>query len=482
MDHKRLHTAEFAPSARRLPSYARGDPAGVKSGRPDLNRRPHRPERCALPGCATPRDRSHASGALIGKHSWGARRRPRPSPWRERWILHRIDMAPRRSLGRDASGRFCIAWMHDPPLITSRGASGRFCIAWMHDPPRTAVGDRRRSWGTADGRWGNRRRPLGNRRRPLALADGRWRSPTAVGAPPTAGGEPPTAVAADDPRSLHLRPSGTRDGRDRGLHLCHRRLALELPGLPRRPRDDDRRLGREPEIDRKLRVRLDPALDLGGAPRALPGVEVEVRDRVADVLQELVRDGSLRRGLLVSEEELDVLPLPVLLAGRGGCVGGRGGLGLSQREVSELQARSAGARVLLDQLIHRPELVVGAARTLQVVEHGDRHFGVSGPEIRAVLGDPGDELLDPLGAGDLDLLRAALADRDRDDRGEQTDHAGGEQHARHPGAPDGHTRKTEGESGVWPMPFSPPPRLPFTDPGPCRSPAPALAVHPATAL
>jgi hypothetical protein len=25
------------------------------SGRPDLNRRPHRPERCALPGCATPR-------------------------------------------------------------------------------------------------------------------------------------------------------------------------------------------------------------------------------------------------------------------------------------------------------------------------------------------------------------------------------------------------------------------------------------------
>src|SRR4051794_17056865 len=25
------------------------------SGRPDLNRGPHRPERCALPGCATPR-------------------------------------------------------------------------------------------------------------------------------------------------------------------------------------------------------------------------------------------------------------------------------------------------------------------------------------------------------------------------------------------------------------------------------------------
>src|SRR4051794_23388921 len=27
----------------------------AKSGRPDLNRGPHRPERCALPGCATPR-------------------------------------------------------------------------------------------------------------------------------------------------------------------------------------------------------------------------------------------------------------------------------------------------------------------------------------------------------------------------------------------------------------------------------------------
>src|SRR5262249_33487609 len=27
----------------------------LESGRPDLNRGPHRPERCALPGCATPR-------------------------------------------------------------------------------------------------------------------------------------------------------------------------------------------------------------------------------------------------------------------------------------------------------------------------------------------------------------------------------------------------------------------------------------------
>ncbi len=34
-----------------------------QSGRPDLNRGPHRPERCALPGCATPREASRVSGA-----------------------------------------------------------------------------------------------------------------------------------------------------------------------------------------------------------------------------------------------------------------------------------------------------------------------------------------------------------------------------------------------------------------------------------
>ena len=32
-------------------------PRRYQSGRPDLNRGPHRPERCALPGCATPRGR-----------------------------------------------------------------------------------------------------------------------------------------------------------------------------------------------------------------------------------------------------------------------------------------------------------------------------------------------------------------------------------------------------------------------------------------
>ena len=36
-------------------SSSGGSNEGFSSGRPDLNRGPHRPERCALPGCATPR-------------------------------------------------------------------------------------------------------------------------------------------------------------------------------------------------------------------------------------------------------------------------------------------------------------------------------------------------------------------------------------------------------------------------------------------
>ena len=41
-----------SPAATKRP---RVSGAFQKSGRPDLNRGPHRPERCALPGCATPR-------------------------------------------------------------------------------------------------------------------------------------------------------------------------------------------------------------------------------------------------------------------------------------------------------------------------------------------------------------------------------------------------------------------------------------------
>ena len=65
------------------------------SGRPDLNRGPHRPERCALPGCATPRMNPvcHSRGRPRGLKAPGAfrmpsaagRRRPcRPPAWSAR--------------------------------------------------------------------------------------------------------------------------------------------------------------------------------------------------------------------------------------------------------------------------------------------------------------------------------------------------------------------------------------------------------------
>src|SRR5450755_2099060 len=66
----------------RLMPPRRSSPAATKrprvsgafliSGRPDLNRGPHRPERCALPGCATPRRRAAVS------HSGGVRYRAEP--------------------------------------------------------------------------------------------------------------------------------------------------------------------------------------------------------------------------------------------------------------------------------------------------------------------------------------------------------------------------------------------------------------------
>jgi hypothetical protein len=45
-----------------------------QSGRPDLNRGPHRPERCALPGCATPRSSSSIT-QVRGAASTGRDRR-----------------------------------------------------------------------------------------------------------------------------------------------------------------------------------------------------------------------------------------------------------------------------------------------------------------------------------------------------------------------------------------------------------------------
>jgi hypothetical protein len=50
---RRRHVSSAVHGA--LQSRASPAFAGLLSGRPDLNRGPHRPERCALPGCATPR-------------------------------------------------------------------------------------------------------------------------------------------------------------------------------------------------------------------------------------------------------------------------------------------------------------------------------------------------------------------------------------------------------------------------------------------
>jgi hypothetical protein len=48
--HGRMRTRGFSDATPREKTWE-------WSGRPDLNRRPQRPERCALPGCATPRPR-----------------------------------------------------------------------------------------------------------------------------------------------------------------------------------------------------------------------------------------------------------------------------------------------------------------------------------------------------------------------------------------------------------------------------------------
>ena len=51
------------------------------SGRPDLNRRPHAPQACALPGCATPRPeelRSHRCGPPVCSPAARAAKVPAP--------------------------------------------------------------------------------------------------------------------------------------------------------------------------------------------------------------------------------------------------------------------------------------------------------------------------------------------------------------------------------------------------------------------
>ena len=111
----------------------------------------------------------------------------------------------------------------------------------------------------------------------------------------------------------------------------------------------------------------------------------------------------------------------------------RGSSGWAQARSGELEAGPAGARVLLDERVDRVDLVVGTRAALEIVEDGDGVVGVRGPDVGALLLDATEDALDVVDAANLRRLRAALADRDRDDRARDPEHAKAEQYARDPG-------------------------------------------------
>ena len=83
--------------------------------------------------------------------------------------------------------------------------------------------------------------------------------------------------------------------------------------------------------------------------------------------------------LHVADERVQVLPLAGLVArGLGGDRGERRVV-RREREMAELDAGLARARVLLDQRVDRVELVIGARAALEVVEDGDRRPASCGP-------------------------------------------------------------------------------------------------------
>ncbi len=223
-------------------------------------------------------------------------------------------------------------------------------------------------------------------------------------------------------------------------------LSTASPGAPRCRRGPltttDGPSTRQAAVGGERRVGLDPVRYLGRVARLLPGIEVEVRDRVADVLEELVGDGVRGSLVLVAEQEVDVLPLAVLLARRRRGVGGLRRLGLAGARCGGTRASPRGVRAYCS--INGStvcELVVVAARALEVAEDGDRDRRVARAEVGAVLGNPGDQLLGLLAAADRDLLGAPFADREGDDRRQQADGAGAQQQARQPRAPCASTRR-----------------------------------------
>jgi hypothetical protein len=74
------------------------------SGRPDLNRGPHRPERCALPGCATPRAAVQSTALVRALRGAARRSRRRPCPGRHRPRRRR---APGRCRSHPGPRRSC---------------------------------------------------------------------------------------------------------------------------------------------------------------------------------------------------------------------------------------------------------------------------------------------------------------------------------------------------------------------------------------
>ena len=135
----------------RVAAAPRIAPVGFADGRPDLNRGPHRPERCALPGCATPRVRRRLSQrtsrgdrprddtqalSILGRDSLGAPPlallRPR---WRRPGAPAFVGMARRR--GRPASS--------DYELMESSGVkSVRLPMYWTGIQPETPARRRAR--------------------------------------------------------------------------------------------------------------------------------------------------------------------------------------------------------------------------------------------------------------------------------------------------------------------------------------------------
>ncbi len=73
------------------------------SGRPDLNRGPHRPERCALPGCATPRERRLSQSVAGGGSCLGRGGATLPRGKVLRWLCHASSSLWSRSSSRRCS-------------------------------------------------------------------------------------------------------------------------------------------------------------------------------------------------------------------------------------------------------------------------------------------------------------------------------------------------------------------------------------------